>query len=188
MIYGSATPSLNTYIRCKEGKYHLHILNQRFCVELPDVEIVDMRQEKKISPSISESLYNEILKTIEEDRSALVFTRRKGFSRVQCAVCGYIMKCDHCDVSLTYHMETNELKCHLCGEKKSFTSTCPNCGSTMFVDKGTGTEKIEKELLYLFPGRKIGRIDAEIIDEPKKMKDVLEKLRAGELDIVTGTK
>lgn len=188
VIYGSATPSLSTYVQCKEGKYHLHMLNQRFGVELPGVEIVDMRKEKKISPSISEPLYNEILKTIEEDRSALVFTRRKGFSRVQCAVCGYIMKCDHCDVSLTYHMETNELKCHLCGEKKSFTSTCPNCGSTMFVDKGTGTEKIEKELLYLFPGRKIGRIDAEIIDEPKKMKDVLEKLRAGELDIVTGTK
>lgn len=188
VIYGSATPSLSTYVQCKEGKYHLHVLNERFGVELPDVEIVDMREEKKTSPSISESLYNEILRTLEEDRAALVFTRRKGFSRVQCTICGYIMKCDHCDVSLTYHMETNELKCHLCGEKKIFTSTCPNCGSTMFVDKGTGTEKIEKELLYLFPGRKVGRIDAEIIDEPKKMKEVLERLRSGELDIVTGTK
>ncbi|HOQ39577.1 MAG TPA: primosomal protein N' [Fervidobacterium sp.] len=188
VIYGSATPSLDSYAQAREKRYHFHILKERFGVELPDVEVIDMRDEKKISPSISESLYNEMMETIKTDRSALIFTRRKGFSRVQCAVCGYIMKCDHCDVSLTYHMEKNELKCHLCGEKKTFTSTCPNCGSTMLVDRGTGTEKIEKELMYLFPGRKIGRLDAEIIDEPKKMKEVLEKLREGELDIVTGTK
>ncbi len=187
-VYGSATPSLVTYKKAIDGIYNFNKLTKRYNVSLPDVDIVDMRKEKKVTSSISESLYKAIDETIKEGKSVLIFARRKGFSRVQCAVCGHIVKCDNCDVSMTYHMEMNKLKCHLCGNEKSLLASCPNCGATLFIDKGTGTEKVEKELRELFPGKNIGRIDAEIIDTPEKLKKVFEALREGELEIVVGTK
>ncbi|MGQ9856430.1 MAG: replication restart helicase PriA [Fervidobacterium sp.] len=188
VIYGSATPHLETYKYAKEGTYNFHVLSKRFNVELPDVEIVDLRKEKMATPSISAKLRDEILETINNDKISLIFTRRKGFSRVQCAVCGYFVKCDNCDVALTYHVDKEKLKCHICGSEKELSNTCPVCSSSMFVDKGTGTEKVERELRTLFPGKSIGRIDAEIIDTPAKMKEVLEALREGKFDLVTGTK
>lgn len=188
VIYGSATPHLETYKFAKEGMYNFHMLSKRFNVELPDVEIVDLRKEKMATTSISAKLHDEILETINNGRISLIFTRRKGFSRVQCAVCGYFVKCDNCDVALTYHADKEKLKCHICGVEKELTNTCPVCSSSMFVDKGTGTEKVERELRTLFPGKSVGRIDAEIIDTPAKMKEILEALREGRFDIVAGTK
>ncbi|AMW33368.1 primosomal protein N' [Fervidobacterium islandicum] len=188
VIFGSATPHLETYKLAKDGIYQFHVLTKRFNVELPEVEIIDMRKEKKSTPSISKTLREEIESVLNDGMSALIFTRRKGFSRVQCAVCGYIAKCDNCDVSMTYHSDAGKLKCHICGSEKPVPSVCPVCGSQVFTDKGTGTEKVERELRELFPGKNIGRIDAEIIDTPEKLKKVLEDLREGKLEIVTGTK
>ncbi|WP_448378318.1 replication restart helicase PriA [Fervidobacterium sp.] len=188
VIFGSATPHLETYKLAKDGLYKFHTLTKRFNVELPEVEIIDMRKEKKVTPSISKTLHEEITNVLKKGMSALIFTRRKGFSRVQCAVCGHTVKCDNCDVSMTYHSDSEKLKCHLCGLEKGVPNMCPVCGSQLFTDKGTGTEKIERELRELFPGKNIGRIDAEIIDTPEKLKKVLEALREGKLEIVTGTK
>ena len=188
VIYGSATPHLETYKMALDGGFEFHRLTKRFNIELPDVKIIDMRTEKKIKPSISKTLYEEISDMINKEMASLVFTRRKGFSRVQCAVCGYIVKCDSCDISMTYHSDRERLKCHMCGNEKPVLSSCPTCGSQIFLDKGTGTEKIERELQELFPGKNVGRIDAEIIDTPEKLKNALDMLREGKLDIVTGTK
>ncbi|MEN3042968.1 MAG: primosomal protein N' [Fervidobacterium sp.] len=188
VIYGSATPSLGTLKNAKDKVYVYNKLKKRYSSSLPDVEVVDMRKEKKLTPSISEKLYKAIDETLQMKKSVLIFTRRKGFSRVQCAVCGYILKCDNCDVSMTYHIERDKLKCHLCGEEKNLISNCPNCQATLFIDKGTGTEKVEKELRTLFPAKNIGRIDAEVVDNPEKLKKFFDTLRSGELEIVVGTK
>ncbi len=188
VVYGSATPSLESYKKAKDGEYVFHKLTKRYNVELPEVEIVDMNKTKKVTFSISEILYNNLSKVLEADKSAIIFTRRKGFSRVQCAVCGYIVKCEHCDVAMTYHLDSNNLKCHICGSEKELSLNCPNCGSNMFIDRGTGSEKVEKELQQLFPSRNIGRIDAEIADTPEKLKKLLDYLREGKIDIVAGTK
>lgn len=189
IVYGSATPSLKHYYLARQvGSMNFAMLTKRYNVELPQVQVVDMKREKRVSNSISQTLYEEIKKTIEEGKSVLVFTRRKGFSRVQCAVCGYMLKCHQCDVSLVYHSDSEILKCHVCGYQTKLTSSCPQCGSTMFIDKGTGTEKIERELRLLFPGRVIGRLDAEVADEPEKIKQVFEQLREGKVDILVGTK
>ncbi|WP_448376366.1 replication restart helicase PriA [Fervidobacterium sp.] len=188
VIYGSATPHLETYKMALDGGFEFHRLTKRFNIELPDVKIIDMRTEKKIKPSISKTLYEEISDMINKEMASLVFTRRKGFSRVQCAVCGYIVKCDSCDIAMTYHSDRKTLKCHMCGTEKPVLSSCPTCGSQIFLDKGTGTEKIEIELQELFPGKNVGRIDAEIIDTPEKLKNALDSLREGKMEIVVGTK
>lgn len=188
VVYGSATPSLMSYQKAKKGEYIFHKITKRYNVELPEVEIVDMSKAKKLTFSISEILYDNLNKVLETGKSAIVFTRRKGFSRVQCAICGYIVKCEHCDVAMTYHLDSNNLKCHICGSEKELSLSCPNCGSNMFIDIGTGSEKVEKELQQLFPSRNIGRIDAEIADTPEKLKKLLDYLREGKIDIVTGTK
>jgi len=188
VIYGSATPHLETYKSAFNGRFEFHKLTKRFNVELPDVKIIDMRKEKKVTSSISQSLYEEISEMLSRDMASLIFTRRKGFSRVQCAVCGYMVKCDNCDIAMTYHSDKGILKCHMCGIEKSVPHSCPSCGSKVFLDKGTGTEKIERELKELFPSKNIGRIDAEIIDTPQKLKNALDLLREGKMEIVTGTK
>ncbi len=188
VIFGSATPSLEHYYLAKTGKMDFHVLTKRYHIQLPFVEVVDLRNEKLVSSSISEKLVNEIDLNLRNGKSSLIFVRRKGFSRVQCMICGYILKCDSCDVSLTYHKDSNILRCHQCGRSKRFESTCPNCGSSVFVDKGTGTEKVEKELVTLFPSAKISRFDTEVADEPEKIKETLEKLREGKIDILVGTK
>ncbi|MFN3691549.1 MAG: primosomal protein N', partial [Fervidobacterium sp.] len=188
VVYGSATPALSSYKKALDGIYVLNKLTKRYSTDLPNVEIVDMKNEKKITPSISQKLAEGISDTLAANKSVIIFTRRKGFSRVQCAVCGYIVKCDHCDVSMTYHLDLKKLACHLCGSTKELNFTCPNCGASLFVDKGTGTEKVEKELKEIFPGRSIARIDAEIIDKFEKLSKILSALREGNVDILAGTK
>ncbi|MFN6992060.1 MAG: primosomal protein N', partial [Fervidobacterium sp.] len=188
VLYGSATPALGSYKKALDGLYVLNKLTKRYSTDLPNVEIVDMKKERKRTPSISQKLAETISDTLSMNKSAIVFTRRKGFSRVQCAVCGYIIKCDHCDVSMTYHLDSKKLVCHLCGSEKEINFSCPSCGASLFIDKGTGTEKVEKELKEIFPGRNVIRIDAEIIDEFEKLSKILSALREGNVDILAGTK
>lgn len=188
VVYGSATPSLISYKKALDGLYTFHKLSKRHNTYLPTVEIVDMRKEKKVTPSISQKLSQKISETLSLGKNAIIFTRRKGFSRVQCALCGYIVRCDQCDVSMTYYINSNKLVCHMCGSKKEMNFSCPSCGAALFVDKGTGTEKVEKELRELFPGRNIARVDAEVVDNFEKLSKVFDGLREGVLDIVVGTK
>lgn len=189
VVYGSATPSLTLLHRARETlEVSMHVLTKRFSGASPNVRVVDVRTERMVTPSISETLFNYASEALSKDGAVLVFSRRKGFSRLQCAVCGYIVKCPRCDVSLTLHLEKSQLKCHMCGFSSELSNVCPSCGGRMFFDLGTGTEKVEAEFRRLFPARSVGRLDAESAERPEQVWEKLTQLRDGRLDVLVGTK
>ncbi|MBO8160911.1 MAG: primosomal protein N' [Thermosipho sp. (in: Bacteria)] len=188
VIFGSATPRLEHYQAAKEGRFHFHILPERFGTVLPDVDIIDLNKEEKLTPHLSRKVIEEIKSELDKGNSVITFVRRKGFSLLMCQRCGYFVKCPHCDVALTYHKEEGKLKCHICGYTQSVINVCPSCGSVMLLEKGAGTERMEKELTALFPGRIITRADTEIIKKPNLFNDVIKDLLNGKIDILVGTK
>lgn len=188
VIFGSATPRLEDYFKAKNGSFHFHNLTERFGTVLPDVEVVDLNKEEKITPHISKRMLDEITEELEKGNSVITFVRRKGFSLLMCQRCGYFVKCPNCDVALTYHKEEGKLKCHICGHEQNVINVCPSCGSVMLLEKGAGTERLEKELIQFFPGRKIARADTEIIRKPNLFNEVIKDLLNGKLDILVGTK
>ena len=130
LVLGSATPDMETYLKSTEGKYHLITLKNRISKHaLPEMEIVDMTQEFRMGNRSLFSLpLQEALKdTIARGEQAMLFLNRRGFaSFIKCKECGYIAKCEDCDISLTYHKEDNELKCHYCGRRYHALTKCPN--------------------------------------------------------------
>lgn len=188
VIFGSATPRLEHYFKAKNGEFHFHMLTERFGTVLPDVEIIDLNNEEKITPHISKKMFDEIKEELEKGNSVITFVRRKGFSLLMCQRCGYFVKCPSCDVALTYHKDEGKLKCHICGHSQSVINVCPSCGSVMLLEKGAGTERMEKELIQFFQGRKIARADTEIIRKPNLFNEVIKDLLNGKLDILVGTK
>ena len=188
VIFGSATPRLENYFKAKNGEFHFHNLTERFGTVLPEVEVVDLNKEEKITPHISKKMLDEIISELEKGNSVITFVRRKGFSLLMCQRCGYFVKCPNCDVALTYHKDEGKLKCHICGHEQSVINVCPSCGSVMLLEKGAGTERMEKELIQFFPGRKIARADTEIIRKPNLFNEVIKDLLNGKLDILVGTK
>ncbi|SHH29682.1 replication restart helicase PriA [Thermosipho atlanticus] len=188
VIFGSATPRLEHYYAAKNGEFYFHYLTDRFGTVLPEVEIIDLNTEEKITPHISKKMLDEINFELGKGNSVITFVRRKGFSLLMCQRCGYFVKCPNCDVALTYHKDEGKLKCHICGHTQNVINVCPSCGSVMLLEKGTGTERMEKELMQFFPGRVITRADTEIIKRPNLFNDVIKSLLNGELDILVGTK
>jgi len=187
VIFGSATPRLDHYVSAKEGKMKFHVLRGRALGELPEVEIVDMRKEERMN-SFSKTVLDEMEKTLNRGEKILIFSRRKGFSGyVKCEECGYVVKCKNCDVSMSYHSSKNVFKCHQCGYEIPAFSECPVCGGRL-VPLGTGTERIERELVRFFPGVKVARIDREVIEKPHEVQRYLDGLQEGKVDILVGTK
>lgn len=188
VIFGSATPRLDHYMEAKNGNMKLCILKERYGTKLPNVEIINMKEEKKVIPYVSEVVVESVKKELESGKSVILFVRRKGYSLIMCQNCGHILKCPNCDVSLTYHKAEGKLKCHICGFEASRYMVCPNCGSVLFYEKGLGTERIELEFQKLFPGRNIVRVDTEVVRDFKKFQVILKKLYSGEIDVLVGTK
>ncbi|RKX40287.1 MAG: primosomal protein N' [Thermotogae bacterium] len=187
VIFGSATPRLDHYASAKKGEMKFHILKGRALGELPEVEIVDMRREERIG-SFSKTVLDEMEKTLNRREKILIFSRRKGFSGyVKCEECGYVVKCKNCDVSMSYHSSKNVFKCHQCGYEIPAFGECPVCGGRL-TPFGTGTERIERELVRFFPGMKIARIDREVIEKPHEVQRYLNGLQEGKIDILVGTK
>jgi len=187
VIFGSATPRLDHYILAKKGNMSFHLLKKRVLGELPKVRIVNMRREERIG-SFSKTVLDEIEKTLEMGEKILIFSRRKGFSGyVKCEECGYVVKCKNCDVSMSYHSSKNAFKCHQFGYEVPAFNECPICGGRL-IPFGTGTERIERELVRFFPGIKIARIDREVIEKPHSVQKYLDELQKGKIDILVGTK
>ncbi|MFH0772250.1 MAG: primosomal protein N' [Candidatus Omnitrophota bacterium] len=192
VILGSATPSIETYHKALSGEYKLSRLTER--VEkrgLPRVNIVDMRQELletkgvKIFSRVLEYAVSEALK---KQGQVMLFLNRRGFSTfINCKKCGYVVKCKHCDVSLTYHFDTKKLNCHYCGYNTCFPEACPKCKSESIRLFGVGTQKVESETARLFPCANIGRMDADSMAKRGAYKDILTDFSRRKIDILIGT-
>ena len=191
LVLGSATPDMETYLRATEGEYKLIELKDRISAHrLPEMEIVDMVQEFRFGNRslFSVTLADAIRGALARKEQVMLFLNRRGFaSFVMCRSCGYVAKCEDCDVSLTYHKSENVLKCHCCGRRYHALSKCPNCGSTEIKQGRTGTEKVVEELKNLFPSARILRMDNDTTARKDSYFDILDAFAAGKADILVGT-
>lgn len=192
VVLGSATPSVETFYKAKGGKYGLVELSERFeGAVLPDVEIVDMREQrkKKLNKGIlSAPLRNALDKTLHDGKQAIVFQNRRGFAPVViCQQCGWTPKCRNCDVSLVYHKNTELLRCHYCGYAIPLPRLCPACGQNSVETFGYGTERISEELHKEFDGFRVARMDLDTTRNKEAYQEIIEEFADHQTDILVGT-
>ncbi len=192
ILLGSATPSIETYFNCIQGKYGLVKLTERFGeAQLPSMDLVDIKKvyETKQGKTIfTPALITAIEETLVQKKQVILFQNRRGYSPyLRCEPCGWIPHCEHCNVSLTFHKSKHKLSCHYCGSSYSVVQTCAACGSHQFTQKNFGTEKIEEQILEIFPDAKVARMDYDSI-RGKNDHDALIKLfEQQKIDILVGT-
>lgn len=185
LVLGSATPSLESYARAKRGVYNLIEMKERYSQSLPKVHIVNMQHEDN---NISSRLLEMILKRVKNKEQIILLVNRRGYSNfVLCKDCGETIKCDSCDVSLTHHKYKNRLECHYCGFSTHIPTTCPSCGSDRIDFLGIGTESVEEELNNALPGIRILRMDQDTTRKKNATRDILDKFRNHEADVLLGT-
>lgn len=192
VMLGSATPSVETYWKALGGKYGLVSLSERFEGSvLPDVEIVDMREQRKKklnSGILSGPLMSEIRQTVDDGRQAILFQNRRGFAPVVvCKECGWTPKCENCDVSLVYHKQSNLMKCHYCGFTRPLPTLCPACGLNGIEVFGYGTERIAEEVHAKFPGARVSRMDLDTTRNKDSYQEIIEEFAGHATDILVGT-
>ena len=191
LLLGSATPSVVSYQRAREGIYRLLELTERYNqVVLPKVSIVDMREElKRGNRSIlSEELCMKMKDTLEAGRQAILFLNRRGYSTfVSCRECGYVVKCPGCGLSLTYHKTSEQAACHYCGYHEPAPRRCPECGSQYIRYFGSGTEKLEEAVSELFPEYTAERLDLDTVKRKGELTRKLKAFRSGKTQILIGT-
>lgn len=191
VILASATPSVSTYWRARQGKYKILELTDRINNQkMPDVEIVDMCSELAAGNKsmISRRLKCEIQKNLDNGQQTILFLNRRGFSTfVTCRSCGYAVKCPHCEISLTYHFDKNRLVCHYCGFETENPYVCPECGGPHIRYFGTGTQKVEDELKKLFPGISVIRMDADTTSGRHAHQNILSRFEKEHIDVLIGT-
>ncbi len=191
LVLGSATPSVETYRRAKEGEFELVSMPDRVNARpLPRVQIVDMRREVRRgnASAFSSALRERLRACLEEGNQAILFLNRRGYSQtVICRDCGYVAKCEHCDVSLTYHSDEGCLKCHYCGATYKIPSSCPSCGGKSIRYVGTGTQRVVGELGALFPSARVLRMDVDTTSGKEGHYRILRKFADREADILVGT-
>jgi primosomal protein N' (replication factor Y) (superfamily II helicase) len=191
VVLGSATPSLESFARAQKNVYHLLTLSKRMNDRsLPDVSIVDMREElrKGNRSMFSTLLFEKLQDRLEKGQQTVLFLNRRGYSSfVMCRDCGSVMQCPHCDISLTYHRVTNQLKCHYCGFETTVPGVCPECGSEHIRYFGTGTQKVEEELGKLLPHARVIRMDVDTTSRKGAHERLLSQFQEGKADILLGT-
>lgn len=191
VVLGSATPSLESYARALKGIYDLYELPDRINQKpLPHVEIVDMiQQTRQHNYSLfSIPMKQSIQTTIDKGEQVILLLNKRGYATyVQCQDCGEVLKCPHCDVTLTDHRSEHKLKCHYCEYMIDYPRVCPHCGSTHFKSIGYGTQKIEEEIEKLFHGAKVLRYDVDTTRQKNGHLKLLEKFRNKEANILLGT-
>lgn len=190
LVMGSATPSIESYRKAKEGSYVLYELEERASgAQLPNVEIVDLREELNSGnrSMISRKLDELIKDRLEKKEQIILFINRRGYSSfVSCRSCGTAVKCPHCDVSLKYH-KNGKLMCHYCGYETPMMKKCPECGSEYIGTFGTGTQKVEETVRSLYPGARVLRMDLDTTREKDGHEKILSAFADHEADILIGT-
>ena len=191
LLLGSATPSVVSYQRAQEGIYELLELTERYNkVVLPEVSIVDMREELKRGNRsiISSELCSKMKDTLEAGRQVILFLNRRGYSTfVSCRECGYVARCPGCGLSLTYHKAGGQAVCHYCGYHEPAPNKCPECGSKYIRYFGSGTEKLEEAVSDLFPEYAAERLDLDTVKRKGELTRKLKAFRSGKTQILIGT-
>ncbi len=191
-ILGSATPSMESQHNARTGKYgHVELLTRFGDVALPTITRVDLREarrQKRMRGHFSLFLIDTIQQALARKEQAIIFQNRRGYVPVwQCAACGWVPECDHCDVSLTYHKHEHQLRCHYCARRYTPPTSCGHCGGNRLRMLGFGTEKIEEELIEIFPEARIARMDQDTTRGRHAIDRILNDLAQGALDILVGT-
>ena len=190
LILGSATPSIETYYNSIIGKYKLIEMKNRVNGKsMPNMEIVDMREELKSRnlSLFSRKLYNAINDTLNEKKQIILFLNRRGYSTfISCRSCGYVFKCQECDVSMTYH-NNGYLICHYCGRAEKVSKVCPKCRSKYVKFFGAGTERVELEVKKYFPHARVLRMDVDTTRHKNSHESIYNSFKNGEADILVGT-
>lgn len=207
VLLGSATPAVESFENCRQGRYRLLELTQR--VEqraLPRIEILDLREESKeemqkvwakrevgnprlptLSP-LSPRLKEAVQENHARGQQSLLFLNRRGFANfLQCHLCGFVLRCPHCSVSLTFHLDERGVFCHHCGFRKLVSTYCPACGNLTLSGIGFGTEQVEQELSRLIPGARIGRMDRDTTRKRGSQERLVRQWEKGEIEILVGT-
>ena len=191
IVFGSATPDMDTYFKAQNGEIELLELTKRANnASLPNISILDMRQELKNGnrSSISMKLYENIKQNLLNKKQTILFLNRRGYSTfIMCRDCGFVAKCKHCNIALTYHSKENKLRCHYCGYETLPFNSCPECKSKSIKYSGSGTQKLEEEINKIFPSAKTIRMDVDTVSKKNSHEDILNKFKNENIDILIGT-
>ena len=191
-LLGTATPSIESYRNAQLGKYGLVTLSQRYKdIQLPTIEVVDikdLRRRKLMSGPFSPRLIAAVRNALQRGEQAILFQNRRGFApMIECRTCGWVPHCPNCDVSLTYHKSMNVLTCHYCGYTERVPEQCPNCESKDIKGRGYGTEKIEDEIMEVFPDARIARMDLDTTRTKNAYERLINDFSAGKTNLLIGT-
>jgi primosomal protein N' (replication factor Y) len=193
VLLGSATPALESYFNALQGKYGLVELNERFGgVAMPQIEIIDLKKEqaeKTMEENFTPQLKAAIGQSLKDNKQVILFQNRRGYSPfLMCTTCGWIPNCKNCDVSLTYHRNQDKLQCHYCGTSYPYIYTCAACGSShTLIPKNFGTEKIEDDLIQVFPKARVARMDMDAVRNKDSHNKMILLLEQQGIDILVGT-
>lgn len=183
----SATPSIDSFKRAKEGKFFLHHLKERVsALPLPRVELLDLKTEEKRG-IFTEKLLRTLERVVKGGEQGLLYINRRGYySKIFCLNCGFLVECKNCKVPLTYHKSKELFICHVCGKKYRPVYRCPKCGK-LFEFKGYGTERVEEELKLLYPDWKIVRLDLDTVKDPIRGAEIIRRIKEGYYNVIVGT-
>lgn len=192
VLLGTATPSVESYYNAQSGKYGLVQMTERFGqVQLPHIEVVDLKEEyhkKRMYGPFSTALYDAIRDALSQGRQAILFQNRRGYApMLECTACGWVPRCDRCDVSLTYHRGMHQLICHYCGNVYNVPFKCPSCGGEALSKRGMGTERIEEEVTRFFPKARVARMDLDTTRSKHAYEQILTDFQEGKTDVLIGT-
>lgn len=194
VVLGSATPSLETVHRVREGRAIPLKLQSRYSKSvLPTIHPVSMIEESPIGAGtvktpLAETTIRAMQETIDRGEQVLIFLNRRGYSQfLLCQSCGWVKKCDQCSISMTHYQKRNELKCHVCGTKTAMPRTCGECGSEGLFGMGSGTESLEEDLGMLLTGAKVLRLDRDLITSQARLEETLEEFRSLRANVLIGT-
>ena len=192
VLLGTATPSMESYFNAQTGKYGLVELKTRYQgIELPEIEVVDvkdLRRRKMMQGPFSPQLLGAMRKALDEKQQVILFQNRRGFSpMVECKTCGWVPHCKNCDVSLTLHKTTNTLTCHYCGYTYTVPTQCPCCESTDLRGRGYGTEKIEDQIVEIFPDARVARMDLDTTRTRNAYERLIGDFASGRTNVLIGT-
>ncbi len=190
VVLGSATPTVESFARAKKGYYDYIELNKRVNEKpLPKVTIIDMKNEiKKGNNIFSSLLLDKIKDRLEKKEQVMLLLNRRGYSNyLTCQNCGYTFKCPNCDITLTYHKTSGMLRCHYCGYAENKKDVCPSCKEKGIRQIGIGTEKLEENILSVFKGAKVLRMDADTTSKKGAHHKIINEFNNGNYDILVGT-